>query len=90
MSRNAKCIIVSGARGTGKTTLIEELLKTYQSNVVVCTPHIYEWQALNDTDLKQVSDFQFSGAQRHIIRPQYTLERLKFLVNGAVVFDDCK
>ena len=89
-NRNAKCIVVAGARGTGKTTFIKEMLKGCKSNAIVCTPHVYEWDFLDDTDLKTFRELKFAGAKRHIIKPKYTLERLKFLVNGHVFFDDCR
>jgi GTPase SAR1 family protein len=89
-SRVAKLVLIVGVRGCGKTTFVEKLISGKKEHSVVCTPHLYEWQNLSDTDLAKPADFTFSGAKRHIIKHDYTLERLKFFTNGTIVFDDCK
>ena len=88
MSRYAKIVVIVGIRGCGKTTLVRQLIE-HSAKTIICTPHIYEWNDLPDNELKTPSDFEFSGAQRHIINFD-TLKRLPCFSNGAIVFDDCK
>ena len=87
-SRYAKIIVIVGVRGCGKTTLVRKLITENKQKTIICTPHNYEWTDLQENGLKTPSDFEFKGAQRHIINSD-TLKRLPFFSNGAIVFDDC-
>jgi len=87
-NRYAKIVVIVGVRGCGKTTFVRQLITDNQKSIV-CTPHLYEWDDLPDNDFETAQDFKFSGVQRHIIKYDYTLERLKLFSNGTIAFDDC-
>ncbi len=88
--RRAKMTIILGTNGTGKTTLLRQILYASGQKCLVLTPHPNEWTELEDTNLATPADYLFTGLRRHIIRRNYTIPRLKYFKQGIIVFDDCK
>lgn len=90
MQREAKMTIILGAKGTGKTTLLRQILETSKQKCLVVTPRVNEWTDVPDTDLSTLSSYDYNGIRRHIIRRGYSIPRLPFFKRGILVFDDCK
>lgn len=105
MERAAKCTLVLGFNGTGKTTFLRTMLERMwltarnrgeQFKVLIVTPDDTEWQAYPENPLLCPDDYVFDGIQRHIWTEQYgeekhySLNRITHFNNGIIVFDDCK
>ena len=105
MERAAKCTLVLGFNGTGKTTFIretlEELLQRYRSTgrrlkVLIVTPDDTEWQDYPENTLETPDDYVYEGIQRHVWMDEYcgekkySLNRISKFNSGIIVFDDCK
>lgn len=94
-ARTPKQILVMGTNGTGKTTLVKNLvineLKKKDSHVLVVTPHDMEWNTLPDVHPKFPHRIEtYVGARRIIyFNGLISIIRDKFK-NGLVVFDDCR
>lgn len=97
--RAAKCTLLLGFNGTGKTTFLRNMLRLMveQANergqrlkVLIVTPDDVEWQEFEENNLATPDDFVFNGIMRHIWQDDYTLERLTMFNSGVIVFDDCK
>lgn len=98
MARTASCIVIIGANGTGKTTLLKQILLTAPQRAIVVTPDCIEWtDTLPDgterfpiNQLQKRTDFVFQGIQRHIYDDKRTLSAISAFKKGIVVFDDCR
>lgn len=104
MERAAKCTLVLGFNGTGKTTFIqetlEELLQRSRANgrrlkVLIVTPDDTEWRDYPENALETPDDYIYEGIQRHIWdsydgEKDYSLNRISKFNSGIIVFDDCK
>lgn len=105
MERAAKCTLVLGFNGTGKTTFIretlEELLLRSRSTgrrlkVLIVTPDDTEWQDYPENLLETPDDYVYEGIQRHVWQDsfagekKYSLNRISKFNSGIIVFDDCK
>ena len=105
MEREAKCTLVLGFNGTGKTTFIretlEELLQRSRSTgrrlkVLIVTPDDTEWQDYPENLLETPDDYVYEGIQRHVWQDsydgekKYSLNRISKFNSGIIVFDDCK
>lgn len=93
MDRDAQLTIVLGFNGTGKTTTLEDILKTSRRRCLVITPHDREWVHYPHNDLKSKEDFLWQGITRHIFDPTRTLgtlSKIKYLKDCILVFDDCR
>jgi ABC-type Mn2+/Zn2+ transport system ATPase subunit len=91
--RPAKLTIILGTNGTGKTTLLENVLLNSDQKSLVVTPNDIEWQNYEAVDLNTASDFNYTGIRRHIFNPDKkngTLTRLEYFKRGVLVFDDCR
>lgn len=97
--RSAKCTIVLGFNGTGKTTYLLSTLtlllqmanqKGERLKILIITPDDAEWTQYPENLLATPDDFVFDGIQRHIFDPQRTLDLLQYYKNGIIVFDDCR
>ena len=84
--------VLLGTNGTGKTTTLKNILRASGKKCLVITPDDREWLEYPETPLRRgvVSDFQYQGIRRHIVRPKHTLEVLKYFRNGIIVLDDCR
>lgn len=95
--RNAKMIVILGANGTGKTTLLKHILAMSHQRAIIVTPDCVEWTdkeidgseryPINPLNTRQ--DFVFSGLQRHIFGDR-TLQKISAFKKGIVVFDDVR
>ena len=97
--RAAKCTIVLGFNGTGKTTYLRNTLESlhkYANNngerlkILIITPDDAEWIDYAENKLQTPDDFIFDGIQRHIFDEQHTLNIIEHFKNGIIVFDDCR
>ena len=90
-------IMIIGANGTGKTTLLKRILAMSGQRALIITPDDTEW---NDVDaygnplyptneLATRDDYVFMGIQRHIFGPR-TLDAVSAFKKGILVFDDCR
>lgn len=103
--RAAKCTVVLGFNGTGKTTFLRNLFEhmLFAANqrgerlkILINTPDDAEWQMYPENHLETPDDYVFNGIQRHVWRDEYkgekhySLQRISKFNNGIIVFDDCK
>lgn len=97
-SRQTKRVVVLGAPGTGKTTLLHRILSQSGQKTLVITPYMNEWTETDAngeelypelTELRRRDCF-YSGIRRHVYRPKYTLEHVSNFERGILVFDDCR
>ncbi len=103
--RAAKCTLVLGFNGTGKTTflrnMLEELLQRSRDmgrrlKVLIVTPDDTEWQDYPENMLESPDDYIYEGIQRHVWmdssgdEKHYSLTRISMFNSGIIVFDDCK
>lgn len=97
--RAAKCTIVLGFNGTGKTTYLRNTLNALwlaahkaggRLKILVVTPDDAEWTQYPENLLYSPDDFVFDGIQRHIWDDQRTPALLEYFKNGIIVFDDCR
>lgn len=95
--RTAKMIMIIGANGTGKTTLLKHILDMSHQRAIVVTPDCVEWNEKDQfgnelyptNELNTRYDYVFEGIQRHIYGPR-TLAALGAFKKGIVVLDDCR
>lgn len=91
--RAAKLTIILGTNGTGKTTLLRQILTASPEKSLVITPDDIEWSDAPAVELSRPDDFIFTGIRRHIFDPDKkngTLSRLEYFRRGSLVFDDCR
>jgi len=91
--RAAKSTIILGANGTGKTTVLQQILTQSNEKSLVITPDDAEWRNYQEVELKQPDDFLYTGIRRHIFNPAKktgTLDRIHLFKMGKLVFDDCR
>ena len=96
--RQTKRIVIIGTNGTGKTTLVRQIVHNAAQKTLIITPHDNEW---NETDpngeplypvneLRHASDYNFTGIMKHVFDPDRTLKLLMNFTRGFLVFDDCR
>jgi hypothetical protein len=96
MERAAKLTIILGATGTGKTTLLKQIIKGINQRAVIVTPDDIEWQEYPKTELLKPADFNFQDVRRFVFdfKDKHDFEnkmkRLDCFTNGVMVFDDCR
>lgn len=88
--RATKLTILLGFNGTGKTTLLREVLLHSQQRALVVTPDDVEWTDFPENPLQTRKDYAFTGIQRHIFNPEYSLDAIAHFRKGILVFDDCR
>ena len=98
-TRAAKCTIVLGFNGTGKTTYLRNTLlalwtqahrRGERLKILVITPDDAEWTQFEENTLMRSDDFVWDGIMRHIWNDQHTPDILEYYKNGIIVFDDCR
>jgi AAA15 family ATPase/GTPase len=94
--RTTKLIIILGYNGTGKTTLLKQLVNK-ETNAgrrsLIVTPDDMEWQELSYIDITNKSKLEeYKGkSYKTIFLDDYTLPHIKKNYrNGLLVFDDCR
>lgn len=100
MERETKQTIVLGYNGTGKSTLVRQIITAYtarpERKALIVTPDASEWTDIEETSLSRPSDFDFEGIRRYIwtfIRKDdlSAMERLrKWLFDSMLIYDDCR
>lgn len=91
MERAAKLTIILGTNGTGKTTLLSNILTQSSQRALIVTPDAAEWLHYPENDLATPDRYNFSGIERHIFSPYGgSLERIAYFSRGILVFDDCR
>lgn len=91
--RAAKLTVILGTNGTGKTTLLEQILTSTPDKSLVITPDDAEWRKYDEVELTTADDYLYQGIRRHIFNPNKktgTLSRLHLFKIGKLVFDDCR
>ena len=96
--RQTKRTLIIGAPGTGKTTLLHHILAQSGQKTLVITPYMNEWTETDANGVElypeihdlRASNLYYTGIQRHVFRPKYTLENLDKFRRGIIVFDDCR
>jgi hypothetical protein len=91
--RAAKMTIILGANGTGKSTLLHDIITHGNEKSLVITPDDSEWRKYAEVELLEKDDFVFSGVRRHIFDPQKkcgTLDKIHMFKKGKLIFDDCR
>lgn len=86
--RAAKLTIILGTNGTGKSTLLRNIIMRNQQRTLIVTPDAAEWTDFPENELLKKSDFLFSGIQRHVFSPETTLQSISNFVKGTLVLDD--
>lgn len=90
MERTGKTVVIVGTNGTGKTTLLRQILENSGQRALVITPDDVEWTDCPENELRCKSDYVFTGIQRHIFEPKHTLNAITYFRKGIIVFDDCR
>lgn len=88
--RVGKTVIMVGTNGTGKTTMLRQILHNSGQRALIVTPDDVEWQQYPETPLLATDDFVFDGIRRHIFNPRHTLDAITHFRKGIIVFDDCR
>lgn len=88
--RRAKLTILLGTNGTGKTTMLHNILSQSGQRALIIMPDEIEWTKYPLNYLDKPEDFLFTGIQRHVFDPKKTLDALELYKKGILVFDDCR
>jgi molybdopterin-guanine dinucleotide biosynthesis protein len=86
--RKAQLIIILGTNGTGKTTLLNNLLEKINRRKLILTPDYSEWTHLQNIARKDIKSF--SGTKRLIYRENDFIGLNNKLRNAILVCDDFK
>ncbi|MDR2824794.1 MAG: hypothetical protein LBB41_06320 [Prevotellaceae bacterium] len=95
-NREAKLTLILGAKGTGKTTLLQTIISTAKERVLICTPDEIEWQQYEITELLRPSDFDFHDVKKFIFtnvdKKDFSVngQRVNCFTRGFLIFDDCR
>lgn len=97
-TRYPKRTIILGAPGTGKTTILKNILQRSGQKTLVVTPYMNEWterdangvELFPENKLACKADTFYTGIMRHIWMPKYTENRLLWFTRGIMVWDDCR
>lgn len=94
--RQAKLILVIGANGTGKSTLITQLVNAElkaKRKALIITPHFTEWNTFNNVPVMDCTDiYNMKGIERiHFTGEMELFDKIiKEFFNGMLVMDDCR
>ena len=88
--RQSLFFIIVGTNGTGKTTLLNNILsKTNRDKVLVVEPEGLEWQHYKEISYDQIAGFTKGKAK--VVNPSpEEIEQLMDFNNGTLVLDDCR
>lgn len=88
-TRQSLFFIIVGTNGTGKTTIVRELVNA-QRKLLVVDPDGMEWSDLPEVEATQIRSLQ-PQAKARIVGP--SVDELDYLIdytNGNLVLDDCR
>ncbi len=88
--RVGKTVVIVGRNGTGKTTMLRQILENSNQRALIITPDDVEWDDCPETRLETRTDYVFDGLARHIFDPHRTLDAIRLFRKGIIVFDDCR
>ena len=93
--RAAKLIIILGFNGTGKTTLVKDIVKNEMQKPtgrgLIVTPDDIEWNTIPDVNERLNHHIKESVKFRKIIYQPGALDWIaKYFRNGLLIFDDCR
>lgn len=92
--RKAEQIIILGHNGTGKTTLVGELIKKAASigrRSLIITPDPVEWPQYEELEAKAFEIRNFEGTRKIVFQSEKeTLPPLRYYRDGILIFDDCR
>jgi len=94
--REAKLTLILGAKGTGKTTLLETIIQSAKERVLICVPDEIEWQQYSATELLHPADFDFQDVKKFIFTNFSKKDffnngqRVNCFTRGFLIFDDCR
>lgn len=86
--RAAKLTILLGTNGTGKSTLLRNIITRSNQRTLIVTPDAAEWNDYPENPLERKSDYLFTGIQKHVYNPQTSLDAVSKFVKGTLVMDD--
>ena len=90
MNRQSLFFIIIGTNGTGKTTLLNNILNnSNRKNVLVVDPDGYEWRQYQEIPVDEIDTL--NTGNHKILAP--TKEEIEYLIefrNGILVLDDCR
>jgi ABC-type sugar transport system ATPase subunit len=91
--RTAKMVVILGANGTGKTTILKNILNQSHDKSLVIAPDVIGWEGYPEVDLDRADDFLGAGIRTHIFDDRKkggTLDKIEYFKKGNLVFDDCR
>lgn len=92
--RKTEQIIILGHNGTGKSTLVGELIKKAASvgrRSLIITPDPVEWSEVEEMNAKASDIRNFTGIRKIVFESEKeTLPPLRYYNNGILIFDDCR
>ncbi len=94
MARTAKCIVLAGFNGTGKSTMLKKLVEAEVKaggKALIVTPDDIEWPEYHFIDPEDPGQFQFKGVKKIIYNDTGTIEQITTnFRNGILPLDDCR
>ena len=88
-NRAAKLVLVIGTNGTGKTTILKNIIQNSLERSLIITPDCVEWLEYEENKLKTKADYFFEGINRHIYLED-SLKKIDKYTRGTLIFDDCR
>ena len=90
MQRQGLFFIVIGTNGTGKTTLLRNILKGLnRKRTLIVDPDGYEWRDVKEIDYSDIPNMP-EGSGKVIAPDENEIEDLIHFQNGNLVLDDCR
>lgn len=92
--RKVEHIIILGHNGTGKTTLVGELIKRASAvgrRSLIVTPDPVEWSDVEEIEASASAIRNFTGTRKIVFQSEKeTLPLLRAFDAGELIFDDCR
>ena len=87
--RQSLFFIIVGTNGTGKTTLLNELIRKTGKKALIIDPDGMEWKEIKEIEPIQASDFS-SGYAKILAPSSEEIDEVINFQNGSLVLDDCR